>query len=452
MTATVHPIAGRVPANNLDAEAAVLSAAMLDAGALDVVLEHLRPGDLYSTAHQAVLEALAAIRSEGRPVDVVTVSHWLRAHQRLPQAGGARYLAQLVDATPAVAHVEHHCELVADLARQRKVVAACHEIAAEGYESISDVRSWLGTVEERVLGATSTGERGQPTALREVLSEVWSTMDERTCSEDLVETGFEDLDQFTGGLHRGDLIIVAARPGMGKSALVQCIANQVAEQPLRVAIFSLEMTKVQLGQRAISQVSGVPLSSVRNRRRHPVTQREQERITAAFQHLSRLPIHVDDTPGIQLHELRSKARRQASQAVAAGSQLGLVVVDYLQLMGSPRGSRSREEEVSQMSRGLKGLAKELRVPVIALSQLNRSAEARPLKDRKPKLSDLRESGAVEQDADQVWGVFREAYYSASSAPNEAEVVVLKNRSGGDTGTVPIGWHGKFVRFVDWRDR
>ena len=455
MTAAVRRIHGLVPPNDLDAEAAVLSAIMLDAGAADVAMSTLAGSSFYSPANRTIFEAARTLFERRCPIDVLSIASQLSSSNALDRAGGKTYLGQIVDATPAVTHLEAHCEIVVDRARQREVIAAAHAIVAEGYGDVSEVSEWLGQVEARVMAATSQRRKDRTSSLREILGQVWDELsqgDNARPSEDRVDTGLVEYDEFSGGIYRGDLIVVAARPGMGKSALAQCWCRNVAEQGQHVILFSVEMPRRQVSHRLLAQHSGVELRKIRDRWRYPFEDSEWEQVVSAYEHLSRLPITIDDTPGIMIPELRSKARRAASKAAREGARLGLVVVDYLQRLGRGRSARTREEEVAAQSAALKDLAMELHVPVVALAQLNRALEARPQGQRRPGLADLRESGAIEQDADQVLFVYRESYYSTKASSRDAELIIGKNRNGGEAGTVELGWHGWCTRFVDRRDR
>jgi replicative DNA helicase len=433
-------ISGTPPPHDLDIEAVVLSAALLDAGACDTVLSVVGARSFYSTANRLICQAIEELHHAGRSVDVATVAAQLRAHHQLEAVGGPQYLAQLVDATPAVAHVEDHARVVVDLARRRAVIVLAQEVASEGYGDVPD--DWLASVEARLSEATGTGYRSEVRPLGQVLEAWWRSLVQPELAPPMLKTGLSAYDHVVGGLRGGDLLVVAARPGMGKSALMQCWARRIAEQGETALLFSLEMPTEQVAQRFVSQRTGIPLSAVRNG-----DVREEDRrgwLTTATLELAKLPIMIDDTAGIQLAELRSKARRVAALSRQKGRKLGTVMVDYLQIMGSV-GGRSREEEVSAMSRGLKQLARELNIPVVACAQLNRQVDGRS--DKRPTLSDLRESGAIEQDSDQVLFIYREGYYQASRRQDLAELIVAKNRNG-PTGTVEIGWLGDCTRFCD----
>lgn len=457
MSAAVRHITGQVPPCDLDAEAAVLSAIMLDPGAVDVAMSMLLPSAFYSVANRAIFEAAARLARSGRPIDVVSIASQLEHSKTLCIAGGKSYLAQLIDATPAITNLDMHCELVARKGRQREVISLAHTIAAEGYGDVGEVDEWLNTVGERVIQATGRYHRRSPAELKDIITDIWLDLERDEpdgSSLDRVGTGFTGYDDFSGGIYRGDLIVVAGRTGMGKSALAQCMARQVAAKGQHVLLFSVEMTRRQVCHRLLAQQARVELRKIRDRWQYPLTPAELSRVTKACHELARLPITIDDTPGIAMSELRAKVRRAAARLPSKGVSLGLVVVDYLQRLGRVRGAVTREQEVSSHSAALKEVALESHVPVVACAQLNRGLEGRPLRDgkgridRRPTLADLRESGAIEQDADQVVMIYRESYYSSSADPGEAELMIMKNRQGGGAGRVPIHWDGWCTSFTD----
>ena len=481
---SVTSTAGRVPPHDLDAEAAVLSAVLLSTEAFDQVQVFLAPEHFYSDANRRVYEAVQDLQAKGRPADLVTVATWLRDRNRLQQVGGTPYLAQLADATPSVANVEAHEVTIREKWRVRQLIQTCQRVAAEGYGDYGEVQSFIDGAEQAIfdIARVPTGSAVQPVDL--AIKEVFNTLNEvqkRGGGIIGTPTGFTDLDRKCAGLRDGDLYIVAGRPGMGKTALVLNMAVNVAgsqqqeasgdgdllqinapvELPgCAVAFFSLEMPREQLAGRLLATEARVDGSIMRSGR--PSAQ-DWTKLTEAAARLTRLPIWLDDTPALGLLELRAKVRRlqadlarDASRRYAA--RLGLVVIDYLQLMRGRRDAGSREQEISELSRGLKQLAKEMRVPIMALSQLNRSVETRTSKDRRPQLSDLRESGAIEQDADMVVFIYRDDYYrktgqdrdraAADAAQGEqgiAELIIAKQRNG-PTGVVRLKYTEKHTRF------
>jgi replicative DNA helicase len=402
--------AGRVPPHDLDAEAAVLSAILLSGDALDRVQETLQPEHFYSDANGRIYEAALELANLGKPTDIITIASWLRDRERLKQIGGAAYLAQLADATPAVAHVAAHAEVVFQKWRVRQLVATCQRVAAEGYGDVGVVQEFVDSAEQSVYDLARKSDQAETTqVLGDVLKGVFQTMTEAAARGDRITglpTGYDKFDGKTAGLHIGDLLIVAARPGAGKTSWVLNVATNVAAPRGTeaatvpgdgVAVFSLEMPREQLATRMVCSEARVDLSKVRG----GMLQRDDwDRLTEAGNFLNYLPIWIDDTPAITLLALRAKIRRIQSEIAAktprsrGATTLGLVVVDYLQLMKGREGVNSREQEVSELSRGLKALAKELRVPVIALSQLSRKCEERS--DKRPMLSDLRECIAADQ--------------------------------------------------------
>jgi replicative DNA helicase len=470
-TPELIPAPGRVPPNDLDAEAAVLSAILLDTSAFDQVQDTLRAEHFYADANKRVFEAVLELQNVGRPVDVVSVAGYLRDRNRLEQIGGTPYLAQLVDATPAVAHVAAHAQAVREKWRVRQLIATCQRFAAEGYASPPDTQKFIDLAEQAVFDIARTQQGSQVEAVRDAVVRAFKILEEaerRGGGITGIPTGFSRLDRQVSGLHAGDLYIVAARPGMGKTSFVLNMALNVAatrgepsapanaeyfEAPVEdpgysVLFCSLEMPKEQLAARLLASEAQVDMSNIRSGR---MSREDWSRMTDAASRLARLPLYLDDTPALTLLDLRAKIRRlQAEVTRGEGSLrtkgLGLVVIDYLQLMQGRRDAGSREQEISELSRGLKQLAKEMRVPVIALSQLNRAVETRTAKDKRPQLSDLRESGAIEQDADTIIFIYRDEYYfKDSEAKNVAEIIVAKQRNG-PTGTVLTKFTSAFTRF------
>jgi len=466
------PVAGRVPPHDLDAEAAVLAAVLLERDALDRVLELLRPEHFYSDANRRIFEAAMQLATEGTPVDITTVASWLRSREWINHIGGASYLAQLVDATPAVAHVAAHAKVVHEKWRLRQLIGACQRIAAEGYGDVGTVQEFIDGAEQSVYQLARTAESTNVELVRQILPRVFQQITaaaERGDRITGVSTGYSRIDAMTAGLHDGDLTIIAARPGMGKTSFVLNIAVNVASPRtlraaapyeeghgveshfpgLGVCVFSLEMPREQLANRMLCSEGRVDLGKLRQGFLQPDDWRK---LTEAASFLSPLPIWVDDTPAINILELRAKVRRiqaEYNRPVTPGQpehRVGLVIIDYLQLMKGRDGAQSREQEISEISRGLKQLAKELRVPVIALSQLNRAVETRNTKDKRPQLSDLRESGAIEQDADMIVFIYRDEYYNLESEhKGKAEIIVAKQRNG-PTGKAFVRFFSSYTRF------
>lgn len=460
-------VAGRVPPHDLDAEAAVLSAVLLQRDALDRVLELLKAENFYSEANGRIYEAMIALAEAGTPIDVVTVSSWLRDRERLAQVGGVTYVAELLDAVPAVSNVTAYARVVHEKWRVRRLIATCQRIAAEGYGDVGDVQSFVDGAEQAVYELARSRDRQAAVPLKEVLTAAFEQISAAAARGDHttgIPTGYERLDALTAGLHDGDLLIVAARPGMGKTSFVLNLAVNVAcprsvtsehggqemKPGFGVCVFSLEMPREQLASRLICSEGRVDLGKLRQGHLRPD---DWSRLTEAASFLSTLPVWIDDTPALSLLELRAKVRRiQAEYGRGHGGEpnddykIGLVVIDYLQLMKGREGVASREQEISEISRGLKALAKELRVPVIALSQLNRAVETRATKEKRPQLSDLRESGAIEQDADTILFIYRDEYYNPESdKKGVAELIIAKQRNG-PTGKCYVRFTSSCTRF------
>ncbi len=467
----LQPSPGRIPPNDLDAEAAVLSAVLLDSGAFDQVQETLSAEHFYADANRRIFEAVVDLQNTGRPVDIVSVAGYLRDRNRLEQIGGTPYLAQLSDATPAVAHVAAHARAVREKWRLRQLIATCQRFAAEGYATPPDVQKFIDAAEQAVFDIARTPEGTTVEPVRDAVVRAFKILEEaerRGGGVTGVPTGFTRFDKQCSGLHAGDLYIVAARPGMGKTSFVLNLALNVAatraqktrsngeeyfeaeveEAGYGVLFCSLEMPKEQLAARLLASEAQVDMSKIRS---GSMTREDWSRLTEAASRLARLPLWLDDTPALTLLDLRAKIRRlqaevSRGEGAARAQKLGLVVIDYLQLMQGRKDAGSREQEISELSRGLKQLAKEMRLPVIALSQLNRAVETRTTKDKRPQLSDLRESGAIEQDADAIIFIYRDEYYfKDSEAKGVAEIIVAKQRNG-PTGTVLVKFTSEFTRF------
>ena len=464
------PSAGRVPPHDLDAEAAVLAATLLDRDALDQVLEILQPEHFYSEANRLIFNASRELSEEGVPIDVVTVASRLRDREQLQKAGGSSYLGGLVDATPAVAHVAHHARTVKEKWRLRRVIATCQRVAAEGYGDVGEAQQFIDEAEQSLYDLARTPETTSVIKLSDALTTAFKQLSaaaERGGDITGIATRYPDLDKKLAGLHRGDLMIVAARPGMGKTSFVLNVAANVAspqtttpgatdpndgEQKLGhgVAVFSLEMPKEQLANRLLCCEARVDLGRLRQGH---LAHEDWTRLTEAASVLAPLPLWIDDSPALGMLELRAKVRRlqaelsRSNQVAEPEHGLGLVVIDYLQLMKGRANVNSREQEISEISRGLKALAKELSVPVVALSQLNRGVETRGGKDKRPLLADLRESGAIEQDADTIIFIYRDEYYNRDTTEDKgiAELIVAKQRNG-PTGTVRTRFVANYTRF------
>jgi len=466
------PSTGRVPPQDLDAEAAVLSAVLLDSDAFDRVQELLGPEHFYADANRRIYEAVLDLKSmSGQPVDIVSVSGWLRDRNRLAQVGGTPYLAQLADATPAIAHVENHARLIREKWRLRQLIATCQRVTAEGYAGCEDVQLFIDSAEQAVFDIARVPSQSTMVSAKDAIHRAFNILTEtknRGGGVTGIETGFRELDRMMSGFHPGDLYIVAGRPGMGKTSFVLNLAVNIAspkggfreegqgdfeppvEEPGNAVLFcSLEMPREQLAARLLSSEARVDMAGIRSAQ----LQREDwSKLTSAAATLSKLPLWIDDTPALTLLDLRAKIRRLQAEIGRGDShvparKLGLVAIDYLQLMQGRRDAGSREQEISELSRGLKQLAKEMGVPVLALSQLNRAVETRTTKDKRPQLSDLRESGAIEQDADAIMFIYRDFYYFKENADKRhiAEIIVAKQRNG-PTGAFETRFTEAYTRF------
>jgi len=477
-------ISGRVPPHNEEAEAAVLSAVLTDGKALDGVLEILPNGDaFYSDAHRRIYDACVELHGKSQPVDIQTVAAVLKDRERLQAIGGISYLVKIVDATPSVAHVAAHARIVREKHRVRQLIETCQMVAATGYGDYGEAQEFIDSAEQQIYALARTPSSSTVHLMYDVVKNSFLQLQaafERGKHVTGVPTGFHDLDNMTSGMHEGELIIIAARPGMGKTSYVMNIAVNVAatipeqapgeevtvDARYGVMVFSLEMPKEQLANRMMCSEGRVNLSDLR---KGNVAGDKWDNLVQAADQLSQLPIWIDDTPAISLLELRAKVRRQQHEfdrkwpgTEKWKQKIGLIIVDYLQLMRGRDGVNSREQEISEISRGLKALAKELHVPVIALSQLNRAVETRSTKDKRPQLSDLRESGAIEQDADMIQFIYRPEYYivdknsaEAQQKKGYAEVIIAKQRNG-PTGRVPLTFIDQYTKFENrakdaWRE-
>lgn len=452
----------RVPPNDLSAESAVLSAVLLSRDTLDKIQPIVSPEHFYSDANRKIFEAFADLSANGRPIDILTVRSWLDDRGLLQRVGGARYLAEILDAVPAVSNVDDYAKRIKEKWRLRELITTCRRVSAEGYGTVEDVQKFIDGAEQSVYDIARTPESTTIQPLKDVIQATFVRLNEALKRGNRITgtpSGFTKLDKLTGGLNEGDLVIVAARPGMGKTSLVLNMAVNVAlpklvksedgeggeserqEEGSGVAVFSLEMPREQLAARLLCSEGRVDVSKLRQ----GFLQREDwSRLTKAAGELAKLPIWIDDTSDLSILELRAKVRRIQS---LQSQRLGLVMIDYLQLMsGNPKVS-SREQQISEISRNLKKLAKDLSVPVVALSQLNRAVETRGTKDKRPQLSDLRESGAIEQDADTIIFIYRDDYYNPDdpAAAGLAELIVAKQRNG-PTGRIKVRFTKSCTRF------
>jgi replicative DNA helicase len=433
---------GRVPPNSLDAERAVLGGILLENGAMNIVIEVLESEHFYSSANGIIFETMRTLFARNEPIDQVTLRSALVGSGKLASVGGDDYLLSLSMSIPTVANIEAHAKIVKEKAIVRRMLSVCHELAAEGYGDYGEIENFLDTAESRVFNVAKERAKNPYEHIREIVKRTFMTIQEAAQRGEAITglpTGFSRVDAMTAGMHPGDLIIIAGRPGMGKTSFALNVAiNAVVKSGKGVAVFSLEMPKEQLAQRMLGSEARVDGTRLRTGK---LIREDWPKLSKAAGLLSTLPVFIDDTPAISMLELRSKARRIASE-----HGLSLIVVDYLQLMRSGSKNDSREQEISEISRNLKGLAKEMSLPVIALSQLNRGVESRGNKDKRPQLSDLRESGAIEQDADTIWFIYRDEVYNQETEDRGiAEVIIGKQRAG-PTGTARVRFFNEYTRF------
>ncbi len=437
----------RILPHSIDAEASVLGGILLRNDVL-AGLDQVGDEDFYDPRHRAVFAAMQCLEDNSKPIDVVTLEVELNRMGKLDAVGGLPFLSDLALRVPTADNVAHYADIVRDKHASRRLILAASEIAAMGYEDNEEIGEYLDTAESAIFEVTQQNQRRSAEHIRGLLKEVFASLDERFKAAGGitgVPTGFNDLDERTAGLQPGELTIIAARPAMGKTSFALSIArNAACGAGFPVLLFSLEMSAQQLAERLLCSEARVDSTSLR---RGQLQRQDLTNMTYAADTLSKAPIIIDDTPALTLRELRSSARRfMADKTLRGDRDYGLIVIDYLQLMqGSGKGRQSsREQEISEISRGLKGLSKELSCPVVALSQLNRSLESRP--DKRPQLSDLRESGAIEQVADVIMFIYRDVVYNKEAEnPNVAEVIIGKNRHGA-TGTIETFFEGRYTRF------
>jgi replicative DNA helicase len=440
--------AARVPPHDLEAERAVIGAMLVSETAVAVVAERLAAEDFYSEVHRIIYGAMMRLYSRGEPIDQLTLTNELRSVNEFERIGGRPYVFQIVESVPTAANAGRYADIVRGKALLRAIIDVGSRITEDAFREPEDVSEALDSAEQLVYGVSNRTLREHLAPVSELAPgalEMIQRLYEQEGEVTGVETGFEDLDRLTTGFHKSDLIILAARPAMGKTALsLNAIWHAAGEKKMPVAIFSLEMSKEQLVQRLISQTTRIPAQALRSGN---VKAEDWPKLVRGVAEVSRAPIWIDDTAGVTLMEIRAKVRRLASQLnVAGGLPLSLVVVDYLQLMvGQGSRAENRQQEIAEISRGLKVLARDLDVPVLAIAQLSRAVEARH--DKRPLLSDLRDSGAIEQDADMVMFLYRDEYYNPESDDKGiAEIIVGKHRNG-PTGKVQLAWMEQYTKFA-----
>lgn len=433
----------RVPPQNLDAERGVLGSILIMNEAIDEIAETLKAEHFYNDAHQRMYAAIHDLYERGvRGIDAVTLAEELVARDQLEDVGGIPYISQILESVPHAAHVRYYANIVRDKYIQRSLIYACTDILQEAYEATDDTGNLLNTAEQKVFRILEQQETTAKIEMKDILMDAFTRIDERLSSDrDItgITTGFTDLDHTTTGFQPSELIILAARPSMGKTALVCNIAEGVARHENKgVLVFSLEQSRLELAERFLcisAKINGHDL------RAGKLTREQRDRMMTASSELSALPMFIDDQPGKTVPQMSALARRLHRR-----QPLGLIIIDYLQLIEPEDKGISREQQIAQITRRLKFLCKELDVPMIALAQLNRGVELR--EDKRPRLADLRESGAIEQDADLVMFLHRPDAYDPQDRPGEAEVIVAKHRSG-PTGIVRLTWRKEFMRFENY---
>jgi replicative DNA helicase len=431
-----------VPPQNLEAEESILSAVLIDNSTLLDILEILTPEDFYRSAHQKIFAAISDLFSKNEPVDLITLSNLLKEKGHLEEVGGATYLARLVDTAPLAVNAQHYAKIVHNKASLRRLIQNANKIAKRCYEDQGDVDDVIDFAEQSIFEISGDKNKQSFYALSSLIHANIDALEERQGNKALVTgvpTGYSRLDNLTSGFQNSDLIILAARPSMGKTALALNIARNVAvDDNIPVAIFSIEMSREQLSMRLLCAEARIDSAKLRS---GFFSREDWINVTNAADILSEAPIYIDDSPDISAMAIRTKARR-----LKLDKGVGLIVIDYLQLMKTTSSAERRDLEISEISRSLKALAKELNVPVLALSQLNRKLEERH--DKRPQLSDLRESGALEQDADVVAFIYRdEVYNREENNPNKgiAEILLKKQRNG-PTGDIKLTFLSAYTRF------
>ena len=434
---------GKVPPHDEDAEQAVLGSMLTDNDAVMAAVEVLKEDAFYREDNKIIYQAILNLYSKSEPIDIITLKDELESMDKFEQVGGYEYLASLPDKVPTTANVQKYIKIVEEKAILRNLIKTANEIISLGYDPTEEVENIMDSAEKKIFDIMQSKNQKGYSPIKDVLVDTFSQLEVLYNQKQHitgVPTGFADLDYKTAGLHGSDLILLAARPAMGKTAFALNIAtNAAVRAKVPVAIFSLEMSKEQLVNRVLCGEAMVDSNKVRTGK---LDEQDWAKLASALGPLSESEIYIDDTPGISVMEIRAKCRKLKLE-----KNIGLVVIDYLQLIqGSNKRGGSREQEISEISRSLKILAKEINVPVIALSQLSRAPEQRP--DHRPMLSDLRESGAIEQDADIVMFLYRDDYYNEDSdKKNIAEVILAKHRAG-STGTVELLWLGNYTKFVN----
>ncbi|PYG89099.1 replicative DNA helicase [Ruminiclostridium sufflavum DSM 19573] len=435
---------GRIPPQSIEAEQSVLGSMLIDKEVVPVVMEILKPEDFYRPDHREIYNVIIELFDRAQPIDLITVSERLKTHGKLELVGGLEYLSNIAIEVPTTANVRHYSKIVEEKAILRRLIKASSDIVDLGFNASEEVSFIIDKAEQSVFDILQKRSSQGFVPIKEVLVDAFNKLEDLYNNKGNITgipTGFSDLDYKTSGLHNSDLILVAARPAMGKTAFALNLAqNAAVHSHIPVAVFSLEMSKEQLVNRILCSEAMVDSNRMKTGK---LEDNDWQKVAKALAPLSEAPIYIDDTPGVSITEIRAKCRRLKLE-----HNLGLVVIDYLQLMqgSGKKGGDNRQQEISEISRSLKILAKEINVPVICLSQLSRAPEART--DHRPILSDLRESGAIEQDADIVMFLYRDDYYNPETEKkNIAELIIAKHRNG-STGTVELVWLGQYTKFAN----
>lgn len=436
----ISEVVGKVPPQSIEAEIAVLGAMLLEKEAISQAIELLENSFFYKESNRIIYSAVVKLYDANKAVDTVTLIEELKKQESLDEVGGPAYIAALTESIPTAANIEHYAKIVKEKAILRNLISTASQIVSESYDASSNVDSLLDKAERMIFDISSNKVESKIVSLKDVIKDSIEAIDnlyQRKEHVTGVATGFHDFDIMTAGLQSSDFIVVAGRPSMGKSALVLCMAEHIAViEKKPTAFFSIEMSKEQLVQRLLCSHARVDYHKVRT---GFLSQSDWPRLVNAAGKLSESPIYIDDTPSISVLELRAKSRR-----MKAKYDIQLIIVDYLQLMEGPRGIENRQQEISEISRALKALARELTIPVIAVSQLSRAVEQRS--DKRPQLSDLRESGAIEQDADLVLLLLREEYYNPTDENKGiADIMIAKQRNG-PVGAIKLAFIHEFTRF------
>jgi len=438
--ATLEDTLRKVPPQNLDAEESVLGGVLLDMHALDRVVEVMGADDFYRGSHRKIFRAMLTLSEKGEPIDLITLADTLKARGELQEIGGATYLAELADKVPSAANIVHYARIVREKAVLRSLINVCSEIVTRCYNGEEDIERFLDEAERLIFDVSEKRIRPSFFKMGDMIMDTIKLVEKLYERKELVTgvpTGFLDLDRMTAGLQPSDLIIVAARPSVGKTAFVLNIAQYVTlHANTAVGIFSMEMAKEQLVLRMLCSEARVDNAKVRT---GYLGERDFPRLAMAAGRLAEAPIYIDDTPAQNVLELRAKTRRLKREA-----NIGLVIIDYLQLMRGLDAQENRTQELSEISRSLKSLAKELNIPVVALSQLNRQVEQRA--DKRPVMSDIRESGSIEQDADVIMFIYRDEVYKPDSQDEGVAEIIIGKQRNGPTGTVRLAFRKEYTRF------